>query len=350
MNNLNTTILDQKYITQLSGRLDRFKHKGRGVFICRCPICGDSKTDKKKTRFYFFAKDGRYNVYCHNCSYSHKFFIFLKNYDPDMFRDYSMELFQETGGYKVEHEIEEETKTSYEVNLKGLKKISSLSHTHPAKKYIDARKIPSHTHHKIYFTEHFTNWINSIIPKDADGNLKIEGKAKFDPRIVLFMTDREGRIVGCQGRTINPKNTLRYITIKFDESFPKIFGLDSFDPNFQSYVFEGPFDSLFIKNSLAMTGSDVTIEDLVKFSNMNLKRNTFVLDNEPRNKEMIAKMEKLIERDLNVCIWPPSIHAKDVNDMITKEGFTHQYIKDVIDTNTYSGLQARLKLNAWRKV
>ncbi len=345
MNNVNSTILDQKYITQLSGRLDRFKHKGRGVFICRCPICGDSKTDKKKTRFYFFAKDGRYNVFCHNCSYSHKFFTFLKEYDLEMFRDYSMELFQETGGYRVEHEVEEEVKAKYEINMKGLKKISSLSHTHPAKKYIDMRKIPPHTHHKIYFSEHFTNWINTIIPN------KIESKAKFDPRVILFITNREGNIVGCQGRTINPKNTLRYITIKFDEAFPKIFGLDEFDPNFQSYTFEGPFDSLFIKNSLAMTGSDATIEDLIKASNMNLKRNTFVLDNEPRNKEMIGKLEKLIDANLNVCIWPPSMekYGKDVNDMILN-GLTASHIQGIIDTNTFNGLQARLRLNAWRKI
>lgn len=339
MNN-NTSILDQKYISLLSGRLDRFKHKGRGVYICRCPICGDSKTDKTKTRFYFFQKDGSYNVYCHNCSYSHKFFVFLKDFDPGMFRDYSMEQF---GTTEYTAPVEE-PKYKYTPNLKTIQKISSLSPNHPAKKYIMNRKIPTNLHYKIYFSENFTRWINTIIPD------KIQSKAKFDPRIILFMTDRDGNITGCQGRSINPKSTLRYITIRFDENIPKIFGLEALNPNSKTYVHEGPIDSLFIENSLAMTGSDVTVDDLVTFGNVNLARTCFVYDNEPRNAEIVKKIEKNIDAGHNVCIWPASMvrYGKDINEYILN-GLTAGYVKDVIDSNTHNGLIAKMHLSQWRK-
>lgn len=338
--NDNTAILDQKYIQMLSSRLDRFKHKGRGVFICRCPICGDSKTDKAKTRFYFFQKDGKYNVYCHNCSYSHKFFTFLKEFDSGMFRDYSLEQF----GATEPIEIVEEPKYKYTPNLSTITKISALPVNHPAKRYVVSRQIPAKTHYKLYFSPHFSNWIDSIIPD------KINSKSKFDPRIILFMTDRDGNITGCQGRSINPKSKLRYITIRFDEAIPKIFGLDALNPNSTTYVLEGPIDSLFLENALAMTGSDVTVDDLVSFGNVNLGRTVFVYDNEPRNAEIVKKLEKAIDSNLKVCIWPNSMmkYGKDINEYILS-GLTPGYIKDVIDNNTFSGLTAKMNLSRWRK-
>jgi len=257
-----------------------------------------------------------------------------------MFRDYSMEQFQQ-------HDYVapvEEPKYKYTPNLKTIQKISALPVNHPAKKYIVERKIPSNLHYKIYFSANFTEWINTIIPD------KIISKAKFDPRIILFMTDRDGNITGCQGRSINPKSTLRYITIRFDENIPKIFGLDSVNPNSKTYVLEGPIDSLFIENALAMTGSDVTPADLVSFGNINLAKTCFVYDNEPRNVQIIQKIEKAIDAGYNVCIWPArmSKYGKDVNEFIL-QGLTPQYVKDVIDSNTFDGLIAKTHLTRWRK-
>lgn len=342
MNN-NTLLIDQKYASMLASRLERFKNKGRGIFNCRCPICKDSAKDKKKTRFYIYPKDGKYMAYCQNCGYSHLFGVFLKEFDPGMYADYNLERFKELGGHRVKYEVEEEVKPKFSVDMTGLKKISSLHHNHPAKVYITGRQIPANLHYKLFFTEHFGRWINQSIPG------KMEAKSKFDPRIVFFMYDREGNITGCQGRSINPKSKLRYITIRFDEAFPKVFGLDTFDPNFKSRVLEGPIDSMFLENCLAMAGSDVSIKELVRVSNINLKRTVFVYDNEPRNAEVVGKMEKAINEGLNICIWPSSIKYKDVNDMIIKQGLTAKHIESIIDTNTFSGLTAKLQLNMWRK-
>jgi hypothetical protein len=73
----------------------------------------------------------------------------------------------------------------------------------------------------------------------------------------------------------------------------------------------------------------------------------FVFDNEPRNKEIHKRIEKLIRDGKSVCIWPSSIQQKDINDMVLA-GL--QNVEKIIDDNTFTGLEANLKLMSWRKI
>ena len=76
---------------------------------------------------------------------------------------------------------------------------------------------------------------------------------------------------------------------------------------------------------------------------------TYIFDNEPRNKEIINRMYKIVEKDFNIVIWPEDLQFKDVNDMIIG-GLTKNKITDIIKTNTYSKLSALTKLNHWKKI
>ena len=76
---------------------------------------------------------------------------------------------------------------------------------------------------------------------------------------------------------------------------------------------------------------------------------TYIFDNEPRNKEIINRMYKVIENDYNIVIWPEDIQHKDVNDMIIG-GLTKHQIQNIIQDNTYSKLSALTKLNHWKKI
>ena len=73
-----------------------------------------------------------------------------------------------------------------------------------------------------------------------------------------------------------------------------------------------------------------------------------VYDNEPRSKETVRKMSKVIEKGYNICIWPQDLEYKDVNDMI-QAGYTPQQIEDMIHRSTYNGLEAGLVLTHWKK-
>jgi hypothetical protein len=211
-----------------------------------------------------------------------------------------------------------------------LEKISELNISHPARVYLEERKIKELDY--FYYCPKFKQWTNSQL--DVFPNLKQDG-----PRIIIPLRDKEGNMFGYQGRSLAPKAKLRYITIMLDESKTKIFGLDRVNEDKTIYVTEGPFDSMFLSNSVAMCGSDVNMSNL----NYDL---VYVFDNEPRNKQIVQKHIKAIDDGEKVVIWPSGIIEKDINDMI----MAGHNVQNVVESNTYQGLEAKLKLTEWKKV
>lgn len=335
--------IDQKYINLISARLPRFKQKNKDLYNFRCPICGDSERSNTKARGWIYAKSGTLRFYCHNCSASMLIGTFIKTLDPVMYVDYQREKFIENNLHNPVSEPTKDIKSfsppkfmSNSSPLKSLKKVSALAIDHPFKKYVMSRKIPSHHHYRLFYCAKFKTWINTFVPgKFAD--VESDG-----PRLILPLIDREKKFFGCQGRSLNPKE-VRYITILQDESKPRIFGLDQCDVSKPFYVFEGPIDSLFIDNSIAMCGSDLTY-------NFDVRKDlaTVVFDNEPRSKQIVSKIEKYINNNYKVCLWPESVKGKDMNDMVLN-GHEPEELKILIDKNTYQGLEAMLCLQKWRK-
>ena len=72
----------------------------------------------------------------------------------------------------------------------------------------------------------------------------------------------------------------------------------------------------------------------------------FVYDNEPRNREIVRRIEDCIRRNQSVVIWPDTIKDKDINDMF----LSGHNVMSVIKSNTYVGLEALLKFRNWKKV
>ena len=70
-----------------------------------------------------------------------------------------------------------------------------------------------------------------------------------------------------------------------------------------------------------------------------------VYDNEPRNREIVSRIERCIQRNQKVIIWPNNILEKDINDMV----IAGHNVQNLLESNTYSGLEAKLKFNLWKK-
>lgn len=181
-------------------------------------------------------------------------------------------------------------------------------------------------------------WINTVISdKFNDSQLKMD-----EPRLVFPFIDERGRVFGVTGRSFK-KNSLRYITIMFDDEHAKIYGLNRVNKNKKVYVVEGPIDSFFLNNAIALAGADGDIDHL------GIKNKVIVYDNEPRNADIIKRNEKMISNGQTVCIWPETIVDKDINEMVL-HGMTVSDIENIINKNTYSGLTAKIKLSQWRKI
>jgi transcription elongation factor Elf1 len=332
---------DKEYTLNLSSKLQRFKVKKQSPFEAnfRCPICGDSKKSSSKCRGWIRElPNGMYWFKCFNCFSSMPLGKFIETIDPSLYKKYSVDSYinkhevKEESTIFLKNTIKEENEKSKLKPLSSIKKISQLKFDHPAKIYIDKRQIPTNQHYRLYYAPKFKKWINSIIPD------KFESLKNDEPRLILPFIDEKGNCFGINARSFDPNANLRYISIMFDTSKQKIFGLDKVDKTKPYYIVEGPIDSLFIDNSIAMAGADGNYKDF--------KDGVFVFDNEPRNKEIHKRMSKLISAGCKICIWPSEIHQKDINEMYLNG---YRNIKEIIDTHTYQGLRADMELSAWRK-
>jgi len=198
-----------------------------------------------------------------------------------------------------------------------------------SKEYLETRAIFSG---EFYYAKNFMEFVNTIKP-DTFKSINYG-----EERIVIPLI-RNNTLIGVQGRALST-NPIKYLTIMLDDDAPKVYGLDTIDKGLPVYVVEGPFDSTFINNSVALCGSDGEIRDLERSDKV------FVYDNEPRNKEIVSRIERCIERGERVVIWPTTIREKDLNDMV----LSGHNVQDIVESNVYTGLQAKLKFTTWKKV
>ncbi len=331
-----SSFIDVKYIQLVSSRLVLFARKKADLYNFRCPYCGDSQKRRNKARGYLFKIKNDFVFKCHNCGMGRTLANFIKDQDTFLHDQYVMEKFKDgkTGkGTTVPNPVFNFQEPKFFSKLENsieLEKVSDLNISHPAREYLEQRGIKDLDY--FYYCPKFKEWTNK--QKKMFDNLKQDS-----PRIIIPFKDKEGNLFGYQGRSLAPKAKLRYITIMLDEEQPKIFGQDRVNYDERLFVTEGPFDSMFIKNALAMAGSDVSLS---QFS----KNTVFVFDNEPRNKEIVAKYEKVIKNGYSVVIYPSSIKEKDLNEMF----LAGRDVQDIVECNIYSGLEATLKLNDWKKV
>ena len=321
-------LVDSKYIGMISSRLQKFKRVKDNLYNFRCPICGDSQKNKNKTRGYIYQVKNNTNFKCHNCGASMSFNNLLKEIDVNLHKQYTLEKFKEghTGkNFVVEAPKFEFVKPVFKKSI-DLPKASTNSF---ANEYLVNRKIDPD---KFYYADKFMEWTNT--QKQTFDIIK-----KDESRIVIPMYDESKNLIGFQGRALG-KSFTKYITVMLDEEAPKVYGIEKIDKTISVYITEGPFDSTFICNSIAMCGADVDI------SNWGISNPVWIYDNEPRNREIVNRIGRTIDNGNSIVIWPTNIMQKDINDMV----LSGHDVMSVVELNTYSGLEAKIKFNNWKKI
>ena len=335
-----SVFIDRTFLLRLSPKLQRFTKKKDDLYNFRCPLCGDSQKNKLKSRGYVYRKKNDYFFMCHNCGASTTFYNFLKQVDENLLKEYALERYKngETGNNNYEKPKFEEAKTPKPVFKKSLvlPSIDSLPEAHFAKVYVQSRRIPEAFLSQLYYAEDFAAFIQSLgIQKEL---------TKEDKRLVIPFYDKEKNLIAIQGRAIG-ESKLRYITLKLHADNHKFFGLDRIDEEKMIYVVEGPIDSMFLDNAVAT--ADSNLESITSIYDKS--KITLIFDNEPRNKEIIKKIDDAIEKHYNVVIWPEMVDSKDINDMIL-DGFSPDEIQDIISKNTFVNLRAKAEFVNWKKV
>ena len=320
-------LVDSKFIGLVSSRLQKFKKIKTDLYNFRCPICGDSQKNKSKTRGYLYSVKADVNFRCHNCGASMTLSNFLKTIDPVIHKQYVFERFKD--GHTGRGTVVEDPKFNFETPIfKKTIDLPRASEIPIAKKYLEKRKLDAT---KFYFAEKFQQWVNSH--KQTFDTIH-----RDESRIIIPLYYKKD-LVGVQGRSLGP-NSVKYITTIFYDEAPKIYGLDDIRTRDSVYITEGPFDSTFLRNSIAMCGAD---GDVGKWG---VSNPVWVYDNEPRSKEITTRISDTIAKGESVVIWPNQIKEKDINDMV----LAGHDVQSIVESNIYKGLEANLKFNTWKRI
>ena len=120
-------------------------------------------------------------------------------------------------------------------------------------------------------------------------------------------------------------------------------------------LFEGPIDSFFIKNSVAVAGIQERSQQLFsgnqqkQIERLFLMQPTWVLDSQWQDSASRMKSEILLNQGACVFLWPRDLgkQFKDINDLCVKFKID-QLGSEFIQKNTYCGLQGIVKLKQIR--
>lgn len=342
-------ILDIKYFHLCSSQLERLKHITGNNYNFRCPICGDSEKSKTKARGYVFESDNMLKYKCFNCGPGENgglisFQNFLKQIDANLYKEYLYESFREKSDlYKglipKSEEFDDSLFTqdlpdTFQVTDDKLVSIDNLPEDHPAVQYCNKRKIPRENYYRIYYIDAYKKFCNTYIPNKF--------KEEFDfPALVFKLLTKDGKLIGFQGRNIG-NGKIRYLTCVINTSYgSRRFGEELIDESKPVYIVEGPIDSLFLKNSVAQCGSDLLGADY--------KHGIYILDCEPRNKQIFKKNESLLAAGKSVCLLPSAFIGMDINDIVLS-GCSYPELIELIHSHTYSGLLGQIELKNWKNI
>lgn len=364
---------DISFINRLSIRLRNFSKKGsENVWNFSCPLCGDSKKNTKKARGYFFrSKQDRFLFKCYNCNESLSLERFIERLDPSLAAEYRTARFAETSNNYTRTSKPKEPeiatpKSLFDKSKLGqyFEEIRNLPKNHFAYQYLIQRQIPKNIiETELFFTSDFRAASESILATTGLGLSKeTYGKMRSnDARLIIPFASADGKVIGYQGRTLDPTNPVKYITIKLDANAPKIYGLNRLDTTRDKiYVFEGPFDSMFIPNSVAVMDSQLyRVSELMP----NTPKEKFVLcfDNEARNPDIVKAMQTAVRLGFSIVILPHSLgdvyeKNKDLNDLVIRGKIDPATLHSIIDKHTHKNnnepnrFLTQIALNNWKKV
>jgi DNA-directed RNA polymerase subunit RPC12/RpoP len=337
--------LERKYLSMCIAHLGHAKWKNENTLNHRCPYCGDSKKNQYKARGYHFVVEQNFVYKCHNCGKATSSVHFMKDHFPTIHRDYLKEWLTEQGVKPKPKKLlsANEYKFTPQQDLLNISVETLKAVCWPAwdkivsREYLQNRKIPDEKIEELWYVNN-SQYLSNLSEKYKD---RVLGN---DPRIVLPFFAENGELVGVSGRAMND-SPLRYLTMKFLEDVPLIYNLNKVDKTKTIYVTEGPIDSLFLPNSIAVGGSDFKkLDDSIKDNAV------IIFDNEPRSKEIIKKLEEVIDLGYKVVIWHNKRvnGLKDINDMIM-DGLSQTNVLDIINTSIFDGLSAKLKLMEYKK-
>lgn len=296
------------------------------TYQCCCPLCREGKSFGKKRRCFYIPEQEL--IYCHNCGWSGKPLKWIMEVSGASFHD-------------VVREIEENDHDCININLKDDEPLDIKVPSLPEDciNLCDKSQVNYYKSNKIVVDA--LKYLNSrnlltAVNRPASWFLSLKDKTHKN-RIIIPFFDINNKIEFYQSRKIftwdeNPSYLSKF---NADKTLFNINNVDS-EHGDTIYIFEGPIDSCFVKNGIAVGGINEGFGSFNKkqsdqLSNFKFFQKIWVLDNQWIDNTAREKTIALLEQGERVFIWPEKLkNFKDFNDICVKRGLNevkHSFIQ-----------------------
>jgi len=305
----------------------------QNVFNSECPVCKEGKSAGRTRRLFYFPH--KQYLYCHNCVKSWRPFEWVKEVTGWTFPEIVKRNNEKEGIIQAQKVVRPALQAPQLVEIPALPENSiDLTDSAQMRFYADNKYIKlalNYCNNRRLFTA-----VNSC----KRFYLSLEDKVHKN-RLVIPFFNESGKVECYQTRALTENQFPKYLT-KFGEK--ELFGLNNIEPEIPYvFIFEGPIDSMFVKNGVAMASLAPTGHQVQQLSNLFGYEQIWVFDNDKNNKQTATKITKYISEGKKIFIWPKEfLKFKDFNEICCNLELDEIPWKFIVK-NSASGQEAMLK-------
>ena len=295
----NEIALERQIVSILNSNFHPY-YSGHNHYNFRCNICGDSKTHKNKRRGYLLKNDGKpWHYYCHNgeCSASMSAVKWMREYFPLYYKDYIREVLNNKNQGLIKPVV--------------VKKIKECSEKEDIKFFIPILK----GNGKL-FEDAIQLCKTRLIDDGIWSKWYVAIDGKYRNRLIIPFFDNMGKIYYWQGLKLKDWMIPKYMS-RLGDQFNNIYNYYNVDRSREVVILEGVIDSLFVENSIALTGVKIHDDKINTF-----KKRYWLFDHDKAGRkkslQLLEKQEYVFNwnkfmRDLNL---PNNREKWDINEVL----------------------------------
>ena len=321
-------------------------NKFNNVYQCSCPICREGKSLGKKRRCYYIPKNE--NIFCHNCGWSGKPLKWITEVSGHT----SADIIQELKEYVPDiTDIVEEQAPVKVVTDTLPKDCINLSDTAQLDFYKNNDMLRT-------ATQTIKNRrLDTAVNKPDSLYISLVDKVHKNRLVIPFINENK-EIEFYQSRTLLDRdNKVKPKYLGRVNAEKTLFNIDRVSSDHNTvYIFEGPLNAFFTKNSVAVAGitergrSFTTRQEQQLNNTLKWYDKVWILDSQWVDQASLVKSEALLKQGERVFIWPEKFgkRFKDFNDIAIACSIDE--IKwDFIQKNTFEGLEGIVRLSEIKK-